>query len=141
MCDLHHLYTWAFRLLIYFRWWPHDKQCCYMENRWTGYKLNYFCWTVKAVVLKALMVLHPFYFVCMQSSAIFFAITVVTILCRLDESNVFSSTIIKPCPRDAIHQKEKYIHAKVRNLILVVSLSTQLFSFWCHCSYFTWQFL
>lgn len=31
---------------------------------------------------------------------------------RLGESNVFSSTVMKPCPKDAIHQKEKYIQAK-----------------------------
>lgn len=35
------------------------------------------------------------------------------ISCRTDDTNALITSISKPCPKDAIHLKEKYIQAKV----------------------------
>ncbi|KAK9274556.1 hypothetical protein L1049_021805 [Liquidambar formosana] len=43
---------------------------------------------------------------------------------RMNESNAFLRSIIKPCPKDAIYEKEKYIHAKYADKLLVSKEST-----------------
>ncbi|TYG79813.1 hypothetical protein ES288_D02G167200v1 [Gossypium darwinii] len=42
-----------------------------------------------------------------------------TKLLRVDESNAINTSVTKPCPKDAICDKEKYINAKYVNKLLV----------------------
>ncbi|MBA0798503.1 hypothetical protein Gohar_009090 [Gossypium harknessii] len=56
-----------------------------------------------------------------------------SILCRVDESNAINTSVTKPCPKDAICDKEKYINAKVSSWIFSIDAHTSIFIFHHPC--------